>query len=114
MNQYEQAVSASLRTRSLLGLSLSTGSSYLRVPDGELLPFTQNLLNISYNPNTAPPTSISYARGAYYHGFLTSMYSSTGLRLSGPLTFSLEIDATHYVPHDAYALETRWKEIATI
>ncbi len=110
-NQQDQSLSASLRTRTLLGLELNTGSSYLEVPDGELLPFTQTSTSISYRQNTATATNISYSQGAYYHGFLGSWYSTTGIRLARPLILSLEADATHYVPHAGYGPGTQWDEI---
>lgn len=111
LNQQDQYVNASLRTRSLLGLSLNTGSSYLRTPDGELLPFTQNGINLSFRQNTATATNVTYSPGAYYHGFLGSWYSSTGIRLARPVILSLEADSTHYVPHAEYGPGTSWKEI---
>ena len=110
-NQQDQSLSASLRTRTLFGLELNTGSSYLEVPDGELLPFTQTTTSISYRQNTATATNISYSQGAYYHGFLGSWYSTTGIRLARPLILSLEADATHYVPHAGYGPGTQWDEI---
>lgn len=111
-NQEDQSFGFGLRTRSLLGLALNTGSSYLRAPDNELLPFTQNAVNLSYRQNTATATNISYSSGAYYHGFLGGWYTSTGFRLARPLILSLEADTTHYVPHDAYGSGTSWNEIS--
>lgn len=112
MNQQDQGLSASVHTRSLIGLSVNSGSSYLRVPDGELLPFTQNGIGVSYRANTATASSVSYGEGAYYHGFLGSWYASTGIRLAQPLILSLEADTTHYVPHGAFGSGTSWNEIA--
>ncbi|MFN2450058.1 MAG: hypothetical protein ABR508_09800, partial [Candidatus Baltobacteraceae bacterium] len=111
-NQQDQVLSASLRTRSLLGFSVTTGSSYLRAPDGELLPFSQNGINVSYHQNTATATNSTYSHGAYYHGFLSGWYTSTGFRLARPLVLSLEADTTHYVPNDAYGPGTSWNETA--
>jgi hypothetical protein len=111
-NQQDQGLSASVRTRSLLGVTLNSGSSYLRAPDGELLPFSQNGVSLAYRQNTATASGVTYLQGAYYHGFLGAWYSSTGIRLARPLILSLEADTTHYVPDDAYGPGTRWNEIA--
>jgi hypothetical protein len=111
-NQQDQYLSASLRTRSLFGLSANTGSSYLRTPDGELLPFSENGVTLSYRQNTATATNVTYSQGAYYHGFLAAWYNTTGVRLAPGLVLSLEADATHYVPHDAYGPGTAWAEIS--
>lgn len=110
-NQQDEGINASFRTRSLLGLALNIGSSYLRAPDGELLPFTQDGVNLSYRQNTATATNITYSEGAYYHGSLASWYNSTGVRLARSLILSLEADTTHYVPHNAYGAGTQWNEI---
>lgn len=111
-NQQDQSLSASLRTRSLFGLTVNTGSSYLRTPSGELLPFTQEGAGLSYRQNTATATNVSYSQGEYYHGFLGGWFSSTGVRLARPAILSLEVDTTHYVPHDAYGTATQWNEIS--
>ncbi len=111
-NQSDQWLNVQLRTRSLLGLNVNTGSSYLRVADGEMLPFTANALEVTYRASTATPSSVTYNSGAYYHGFLGSWYSSTAIRLERRLILSLEADSTHYVPQTAYGPGTSWNEIA--
>lgn len=110
INQSDQNIYASLRTRSLLGLILGTGSSYLMVRDGEMLPFSQNSAALTYRANTATASSIMYAHGAYYHGFLGSLYGTTAIRVAKGLILSLEGDSTHYVPNAGFALGTHWDE----
>ncbi|HKU82110.1 MAG TPA: hypothetical protein VJP76_08060 [Candidatus Tumulicola sp.] len=111
VNQADVYAYGSLRTRSLLGLSIGTGSSLLLVPDGELLPFNQDGVSLSYRAGTATASYLNYAHGRYYHGFLASWYRSTALRLAKPLILSLEADNTHYVPDAAYGPGTKWNEI---
>ncbi|HET9095551.1 MAG TPA: hypothetical protein VFN37_02720 [Candidatus Baltobacteraceae bacterium] len=111
-NQSDQLLGVSLRTRSLLGFSIATGSSSLLMPDGEMLPFNQNSVSFSYRANTATPSSVQYAHGSYYHGFLGSWYAGTSIRLAKPLILSLEADTTHYVPGDAFGPGTAFNEIA--
>ncbi len=110
-NQNDQYASASIRTRSLFGFSVGGGSSYLRMPDGEMLPFNQNGVSLSYRANTATPSSATYSQGHYYHGFLASWYSSAAIRLARPLILSLEADSTHYAPYSAFGPGTSWNEI---
>lgn len=111
-NQNDQSLYASLRTRSLLGLSVGAGSSYLLMPDGEFLPFDQNSIALNYRANTATGSYVQYSHGSYYHGFLASWFNSTAIRLARPLILSLEADTTHYVPHAAYGPGTSFDEIA--
>jgi hypothetical protein len=110
-NQADQFLTANVHTRSQLALGISTGSSYLAVPDGEMLPFNQSYLTLSYRGNTSTPSSVSYSHGAYYHGFLGSWYSSTAFRLARPLILSFEADTTHYAPQDMFGPGTSWNEI---
>lgn len=102
INQSDQSTYASLRTRSLVSFAIAAGSSYLRLPDGEMLPFSQNGISLSYRGDTATGSYATYAHGRYYHGFLASWYSGTAIRLAKPLILSLEADTTHYVPDAAF------------
>ncbi|MBV9270208.1 MAG: hypothetical protein JO165_03885 [Candidatus Eremiobacteraeota bacterium] len=111
-NQSDQSLYASLRTRSLLGVSLGGGSSYLLMTDGEFLPFNQNGIGLSYRANTATASSVQYSHGAYYHGFLSSCFNSTAIRVARPVILSLEADTTHYVPLARYGPGTSFDEIA--
>ncbi len=81
------------------------------MPDNELLPFNQNSTTISYRANTATGSSVTYSHGRYYHGFLSSWYRGTSIRLARPLILSLELDNTHYVPDAAFGTGTSWNEI---
>lgn len=110
-NQGDQSISASIRTRSLLGFSIATGSSSLLLPDGETLPFNQNTIALSYRANTATPSNVQYGHGMYYHGFLSSWYTGTSVRLAKPLILSVEADTTHYVPAGAFGPGTAFNEI---
>lgn len=110
-NQTDEWLSGSIRTRSQIGLNASTGSSFLRIADGELLPFNQGGWGISYRAGTSTGSSVSYSQGAYYHGFLGSWSLSTALRLARPVILSLETDTTHYVPKDAFGPGTVANEI---
>lgn len=111
VNQSDQFASFSLRTKSQLGLSAATGSSYLLTPVGELLPFNQIGISLSYHANTATGSYATYSHGRYYHGFLNSWYTSTSMRLAKPLVLSLEADTTHYVPDDRFGPGSAFNEI---
>lgn len=112
VNQSDQFASVALRTRSQIGFSVGSGSSYLLAPTGELLPFNQNSLSLSYRANTATASYLTYGHGRYYHGFLNSWNASTALRVAKPLILSLETDTTHYVPDDRFGRGTAFSEIA--
>lgn len=112
VNQSDQWFNANLRTRSQLGLAFATGSQYLLTPTGEMLPFTQNGISLTYRTNTATGSYATYAHGRYYHGFLGSWYTATAFRLAKPLILSLDADTTHYVPDNAFGPGTPFNEIA--
>ncbi|MGZ3575286.1 MAG: hypothetical protein ACXVA3_08400 [Vulcanimicrobiaceae bacterium] len=112
VNQRDESLSTSLKTRTQLGLIFGTSSSYLMIADGELVPFNQNGISLSYRANTATGSNISYDYGRYYHGFLQSWYRNTGFRLTKRVILSLEADDTHYMPDATYGLGTSWNEIS--
>ncbi len=113
LNQSDQSVWTSLHTRNQLGLGMGSGSSYLMVADGEVVPFTQNTISLSYRSNTATGSYVSYSHGRYYHGSLQSWYRGTGLRVAKRVILSLEADGTHYIPDAVYGQGTNWNEIGT-
>lgn len=113
LNQSDQSIWTSLRTRNLLALGMGTGSSYLMIADGEVVPFTQNTISLSYRSNTATGSYLSYSSGRYYHGFLQSWYRGTAMHVAKRVILSLEADGTHYVPDRVYGPGTTWSEIGT-
>ena len=54
-----------LGTKKLWHAYLSTGSSYLRLPDGHLLPINQNGAQLQYNARSQTPSSVKYYTGHF-------------------------------------------------
>lgn len=112
INQSDQSVRLNVQLRDLLSLGIGTGSSYAMTPGGELAPFNQNGISLSYRGGTSTATNLSYQQGRYYHGWLSSWYRSTTIPVAKRLLLSLEADSTAYSPDASAAASSSPQEIA--
>ena len=104
-NQTDNEMLLDILTKSAIDLQISTGSDYLRLPDGVFSPVSQNGAVLTYHSGTqqnvgnfgqhgptGTPTSITYFTGRYGLGRLDTWLRSTTLRAGtrGLLTFELD------------------------
>jgi len=90
--------------------SISTGSSYVRLPGDLLRPFNQNGINVDYLLSTATQNSIGIQTGRFADGQLVSTQRLASFHLGGPrTTVSLRADATDWFG-DNHTRATQWLE----
>ena len=118
LDQTNGGLSASLTTRTLFNLQLSTGSSYVLLPAASaaeptappvFTPTTQQGAQIGYNLNGLLPSFVGFNRGRFGPGELDSWFRSATIRAGtrGALTF--EADDTDQFA-DSGARNTQWLE----
>ena len=116
LSQAGQTASIAISTKALIGLSATTGSTYLRLPTGDIEPFNQNGVSLTFRAGTSTPASSSFNFGRYYHGELTSWYNYATVPLVPRLRLAFEIDRTQYFPDDANieVPATQWLQRASL
>ena len=83
--------------------------------EGAFLPYNGSGFSLGYALNTAHPSSITYARGSYYHGALTSWQRALAIPVSRKAAISLEADDTIYASStQAEPDATQWLERAGV
>ena len=118
LDQTNTGVNASLTTRTLFNLQLSTGSSYVRLPDalgpGETVftPVTQQGGQLGYNLNGLLPAFVSFQHGRFGPGELDSWARSTTMRVGTRGALTLEDDDTDQAA-DSGERFTQWLERAS-
>ncbi len=118
LNQTDVQAALGLDVRNFLGTKklwhayLSTGSSYLRLPDGTFAPITQNGAQLQYNARSQTPSSVFYYTGRFGAGRLDSWTRLTNLRIGARGLFTLEADDTiHRL--DSGSQNVQWLERAS-
>jgi len=107
LNQTDNVAVLDVLTRSLIDVQVTSGSNYLRLPNGIFSPVSQNGAGIVYHSgsaqnagnlgshgSSATPTSISYNTGRYGDGRLDSWLRSSTIRLGLKGTITAEVDDT--------------------
>jgi len=109
LDQTDNGVNVSLTARTLLNLQLSTGSSYLLLPNGVFTPITQQGAQLGYDLNSSMPTFASFNTGRFGPGRLDAWTRSTTLRDGprGAVTFEFD-DTDQFV--DGGDRLTEWLE----
>jgi hypothetical protein len=131
LDQTDNGLSASITTRRLFNLQLSTGSSYLLICPGSFVnagnlttscaagiqpvftPITQQGLQLGYNLNGAMPSFVGFNTGRFGPGLLNSWTRSSTMRLGERGLLTLEADNTSQYT-DAGQRYTQWLERASI
>jgi hypothetical protein len=111
-------------TKHAFDLNVTSGSSYLRLADGVLVPVSQSGIGLTYHSGTqensgnflshgpsATPTTISFNTGRYGSGLLDSWLRSTTMRAGSRGTVTLELDDTAQ-RFDRSAADVQWFERA--
>jgi len=93
LDQTAQALNASLTTRTLFNLQVSTGSSYVLLPP-VFTPVTQQGAQIGYNLNGLLPSFVAFNRGRFGPGELDSWFRSATVRTGTRGALTLEADDT--------------------
>jgi len=102
-----------LGTKKLWHAYISTGSSYLRLPNGVFAPINQNGAWLAYNYRTETPSYLYYYTGRFGVGRLDSWTRITNWKIGGRALLTLEADDTiHRL--DSGARNVQWLERASI
>ncbi|MGZ3506270.1 MAG: hypothetical protein ACXWNK_07775 [Vulcanimicrobiaceae bacterium] len=94
LDQANNGLSFNFNTRTLFRLTVSTGSSYLRLSPASFAPVTQQGVQLGYNLNGSLPTSIGFNTGRFGPGLLTSWTRSTTTRVGTRGSLTVEVDDT--------------------
>jgi hypothetical protein len=101
-----------LGTTKLWHASVSTGSSYLRLPDGVFAPITQNGAQLQYDARSQTQSAIAYATGRFGAGRLDSWTRLSNVKLGTRGLLTLEADDT-VDRLDAGSRKVQWLERAS-
>lgn len=91
IDQSDDYLSATVTTKRMLSISMSTGSNYLFEQGFGMTPFTQQGPTLSWALNPALPSDIGVRDGHYYNGLLHSDFADSTIalgRASRSLTFN--------------------------
>lgn len=100
LSQTDNLLQVSLTTRKQFNVQLSTGSSYLRFDNGVFSPITQQGVGLTYDYNSATPTSLTFNTGRFGPGRLNAWARSATVRVGERSTLTLEADDTQqFVDH---------------
>lgn len=102
-----------LGTRKLWHAYVSTGSSYLRLPNGVFAPINQNGAWLSYDYRSETPSYIYYYTGRFGSGRLDSWTRITNWKMSRRVLLTLEADDT-IQRLDSGDRNVQWLERASI
>ncbi|HEY5095140.1 MAG TPA: sugar-binding protein [Candidatus Eremiobacteraceae bacterium] len=109
LDQTDNSLALSLASRTLMSAQLTTGSSYLLLPNNVFSPITQQGGTIAYNNNSSMPTFVSFNTGRFGPGRLNSWTRSSTFRNGTRGAVTLEFDDTdQYL--DAGSKSTEWLE----
>jgi hypothetical protein len=106
LDQTNGNVNASLTTRTLFNLQVSTGSSYVLLPP-VFTPVTQQGVQLGYNLNGLLPSFVAFNRGRFGPGELDSWFRSATVRTGTRGALTLEADDTQQFV-DSGDLVTQW------
>jgi len=109
LDQTNNGVSASLTTRTLFNLQVSTGSTYAVLPDNVFTPITQQGARIGYNLNGLLPAFVSFNTGRFGPGKLDSWTRSATFRTGTRGALTVEADDTDQYA-DSGLRHTEWLE----
>jgi len=90
-----------------VSVSFSSGSQYLRVPDGRFRPFDQQGIGIGYLDGTATPVDVFYSAGRYADGFLRSWVRRAVVKPTTRSSLIAEFDDQRYRP-DGSGVRTQY------
>jgi hypothetical protein len=99
-------------TKSLFSVSYTGGSSYVLLAPNLLSPVSQPGLTLSYNTQSAMPTSVTFASGRFGPGQLVSWFRNSTVKAGPRGLFTLEVDDTDQFT-DTGARYTQWLERAS-
>ncbi|HYK52674.1 MAG TPA: hypothetical protein VEV38_04010, partial [Candidatus Eremiobacteraceae bacterium] len=108
LDQTNEFVNASLTTRTLFNLQMSTGSAYVLLPP-VFTPVSQQGAQIGYNLNGLLPSFVRFNRGRFGPGELDSWFRSATVRTGTRGALTLEADDTDQFA-DAGSRVTQWLE----
>src|SRR5215472_14479008 len=108
LDQTNEFVNASLTTRTLFNLQVSTGSAYVLLPP-VFTPVSQQGAQIGYNLNGLLPSFVRFNRGRFGPGELDSWFRSATVRTGTRGALTLEADDTDQFA-DAGSRVTQWLE----
>lgn len=108
LDQTNEGVNASLTTRTLFNLQVSTGSTYVLLPP-VFTPVTQQGVQIGYNLNGLLPSFVGFNRGRFGPGELDSVFRSATVRTGTRGALTLEADDTDQFA-DTGNRVTQWLE----
>lgn len=94
-------------THGNVSVSFSSGSQYLRVPDGRFRPFDQQGIGIGYLDGTATPVDAFYSAGRYADGFLRSWVRRAVVKPTTRSSLIAEFDDQRYRP-DGSGVRTQY------
>jgi hypothetical protein len=111
LDQTNGVLGASLTTRTLFNLQVSTGSTYVLLPGTPpvFTPITQQGVQIGYNLNGLLPSFVGFNRGRFGPGELDSSFRSATLRTGTRGALTLEADDTDQFA-DSGERATQWLE----
>jgi hypothetical protein len=112
LRQADNEAVVSLNTKKLVSITATTSSDYAIAYDGVLHPFDQNGVAATVNSGTSVPSTLSYNRGAYGDGSLTSWQRRLAFRIGSRLTCTAELDSTNYFVGSA--MDVQWLERAGV
>ena len=102
-----------LGLRKLVHLRGQTGSSYVRLTDGNIVPVSQNGFDFTYDYRTATPIALSYYWGRFGPGTLRYWSRSAAFQVTRDVTFDLEADDSDQFL-DRGPRNTQWLERASL
>lgn len=109
LDQTSNGINASLNTRTLFNLEVSTGSTYVRLPNEPFTPVTQQGVQIGYNLDGLLPTFYGFDTGRFGVGRLNSWTRSTTFRQGTRGAVTVEADDTDQLT-DFADRNTQWLE----
>ncbi|HKW44229.1 MAG TPA: hypothetical protein VJN22_01145 [Candidatus Eremiobacteraceae bacterium] len=109
LDQTDNNIGLSLTARTLLNLQVSTGSSYLRLPNGIFTPITQQGGQIGYSLNSSLPSFVAFNSGRFGPSRLNAWTRSTTVRNGSRGAVTLEFDNTDQFVDNGRRL-TEWLE----
>jgi hypothetical protein len=109
LDQTNNGVAASLTSRTLFNLQVSTGSTYAVLPDDVFTPISQQGAQIGYNLNGLLPSFVAFNRGRFGPGLLDSWTRSATFRTGTRGALTVEGDNTDQFA-DSGLRHTQWLE----
>jgi hypothetical protein len=113
LNQSDSSLTVQAFTKTLFSMSYTLGSSYVLVAPNLFSPVSQPGVTLSYNAQSAMPTSITYDVGNFGPGKVVSWFRSSTVRAGPRGLFTVEADNTDQFTSTGLR-NTQWLERASL